>query len=105
MKDEELAAELDELGAMTVGNVMLTTALASALIDAGAISLEQVVHTLRTFADLQPGSKANRPIEMAIDLLESSSGAFGHTETARFTIMNDLLRRLGRDSPDPAEGP
>lgn len=105
MLERDSEARLDELGAMAVGNVMLTGALAAALIDAGAAKLDDVLRTLRTFAALQPGSPANRPIEMAIDLIESSAGCFGHTETARFTIMNEVLRRLGKDDHDPTGEP
>ena len=102
-----LEKETDELGAHSVGNTLLITALAGALIDSGAITLEGLTRSLKAFADVAANDMTPMsltPFRQLAMLLEAGAGPNGHAATVELTALNDFLDRLGRGYPASDEG-
>lgn len=99
--NQELAKEVEELAAHSAGNTLLVVALASALIDAKAVTTEQVIAAIAAAKSACRDAMNDTvftPLDQCAEMLAATQGSLGHVGNLGFAGVQSFLDRLsGKD--------
>lgn len=101
-----LREEIDELAAFAAGAVQVSTCIASALIEAGAVERSAVLRHLEAYSELMKSKSMDdmaAPLDSAINILESGGGPLSDSAYAEILAAAEL--RMRRRHPGPDEDP
>lgn len=108
MTPEEIRSGFDETAAFAVGDLWVSVALASTLIDAGAIKRSALLRTIEAYIDLlrahgQPA--VAQPLEKMFSILETPEGQLPDVDVVELAAAySPRRRRAGDDGSDEPSG-
>lgn len=98
--------DLDEVAAYSVGVLLAATALARALIDAGAVrkdAIRQLILDAEAAHEEAPPLMV-KALEQFLMLIETDDADSRLGERLGFSVLTDFLDRLGKGCPRDTEG-